>query len=184
METQTEQRCTCECKCKDRKQMADKRKRTQEKLRTKWVKNSSLPMWLADLAVDFNPEDPLWFQTYVLPELKRRQILNQFPEGDQGLTRFQPQLDSLKRFILNNWPAQIVSKEFTDKVEELIRSQELTWSIADGTDLQRVKLYLERPKELLRLLHSFKKRPTKRVPQALLQCNVFKPSFTNIAVSK
>jgi hypothetical protein len=56
---------------KDSSYICDKHTKTKAKL-SQLVKNSSLPMWLADVAVDFNPDDPSFFETILKPELEKR----------------------------------------------------------------------------------------------------------------
>src|SRR5690606_8198305 len=76
------------------------RKRTRDKL-VLHVMNTSLPMWLADVAVDFDPDDTYFFESKVKPLLLARS------KGAGDLKKFRQQVDSLKRFLLNNFPGVV-----------------------------------------------------------------------------
>ncbi len=99
---------------------SERRKKTKESLH-RWTKNSSLPMWMTDLAIDFNPDQPTYFDQVVRPELEKRRI----SYGWNDLAKFKPQVDSLKRFILLNFP-NVVSPQVTELVEGFESIDDLT----------------------------------------------------------
>ena len=61
---------------------------------------------MTDLAIDFNPDYPNYYQEVIRPELETRRI----NYGWENLAKFKPQVESLKRFILMNFPGVVSSQ--------------------------------------------------------------------------
>jgi len=154
----------------------ERRKRTKESLH-RWTKNSSLPMWMTDLAIDFNPDYPNYYQELIRPELETRRI----NYGWENLAKFKPQVESLKRFILMNFPG-VVSSQVAELVATF-EAQEDDLSDKEKIYLRQIKHALEKPKELLQLQRLAKRNPIHRIRKALASCEILKPSYTNIALN-
>jgi hypothetical protein len=163
---------------------------TKNFLKTK-TRISGLPMWLADIARDFDPSDKDFFFIKVKPALEKK-LLGLTPqtsqtsgglEGSPSIGKFKPQIEALKRFLMTNYP-EIIS----DDVKKLIdtsNSQALTRT--ESTCLQKLKIRATNPKELLRFrkfIHrTVKRNETNRVADAFLSVPIFKESFTTIVSS-
>lgn len=157
-----------------RNDRTERRKKTKESLH-RWTKNTSLTMWMSDLAIEFNPDQPNYFDEVVRPELEKRRISYCWND----IARFKPQVDSLKRFILLNFPG-VVSTQVTDLVSTFEADQELNEK--EKLYLEQIKRALDKPKQLLQLQRLAKRSPNNRVKKALVSCDVLKPSYTNIKV--
>lgn len=143
------------------------RKHTNEKL-TSYVRNSSLPMWLADIAVDFDPDHDLFYAEKIQPELDKRR---------DGKTR-KPQIESLKRFILVNFPG-VVASDVAENIKKFDDLQDL--SETEEAYLTTLKGLITKPYPLSRLHRSAKRAKGKnRIAQEFATWTIFKSSFANI----
>ena len=156
-----------------RNDRSERRKKTKDSIH-RWTKNSSLPMWMTDLAIDFNPDEPNYFDQVIRPELENRRVIY----GWSDLAKFKPQVDSLKRFILLNFP-NVVSPQVNDLVKGFESVEDLTNK--EKSFLEQIKHAMEKPKVLLQLQRHAKKNPNNnRIKNAIASCDVVKPSYTNI----
>jgi len=154
-----------------------KRQKTKSKLESKLIANPGLPMWLADIAVDFNPDDPCFYEKILKPELEKRCDAY----GWSDLRRFQNQIRALKRFLLAHYPA-VISSEVTD-ISHM--DSVLDLNSDEQAFLSKLKTCLSHPKELLKLQAVATNRKTpfaNRVAERLAQCQLYKESFTSIVI--
>ncbi len=130
-------------------------------------------MWLA-VAVDFDPEDASFFESKVKPLLLARRM------GQSDLRKFRPQVESLKRFLLNNFPAVVC--DVVSQIQVHVDLQHLT--VDEKRFLQLIQTYQCKPKDLLRLQKmSGSRGQDNRVSRAFRNCTILKPSYTNIKFS-
>jgi hypothetical protein len=168
-----------------RKTKSSKRARTKELLNNTFTKNSSLPMWLADLGCSFDPDDSEFFETQVKPELERKQTEKKLP----SLVPLKHAVDSLRFFILKNYP-EIVHPDIFD----LVSRDEATTADLDAAEkkmLATIKAATAKPGELQKLHRQAQRqvkkdkqlgRKANRVVVEFANMQIFKPSFTNISL--
>jgi hypothetical protein len=154
--------------------ISKKRKLTKVLLSGKFVAKTSLPMWLADIAVEFDPDDASFYETKLKPILLKRC-------NGKSLSVYTQQLNALRRFLLTNFKT-LVSDEFKQNLEA--KMCEPNDNIASQL-LTRIHFVLANPTELHKLwkFHSRGERPgyvSSAVTTWFSNQTIFKPSFNNI----
>lgn len=158
-----------------------KRARTKDLLTTKFTRNSSLPMWLAELGCSFDPEDADFFETKLKPVLEKKCKARKL----ERLASLSKKVDSLKWFLVTNYP-DLVHSNVLDLVSDRERFPSL--SPKEESTLSTIGSYTKRPEELFKFhrqaQRQVKKDKADRVLVAFANMTIFKPSFTNIDVSE
>jgi hypothetical protein len=156
---------------------SEKREETKALLNSVFIKNTSLPLWLADLACQFDTNDRTFYETKLKPLLERR-------GNGQHLSRYQNQVKAFRNFVLANYPA-VVDPSFCEahanrfELKDLTHSEELCW--------KAIEIRLSKPNELNKLhqgckLMSSKAKEKNRIAATFSECRIFQESFENIKV--
>lgn len=148
-------------------------------LTTKFIKNSSLPLWVAEIARGFDPADPTFYESKLRPELERRRIAR----GENSLSCFQPQVDSLKRFLLLNYP-DLVSDEVKRWMEEVKPD-----GLRQKGFLEAVKLRISQPNQLAKLHRAVNQMSRKvhqknGISESFARLQIFKDSYNDIRLGQ
>ena len=146
-------------------------------------------MWLMDLALQFDPNDPTFYDLQIKPQMEKRRIVYGWP----NCNNFRRRIQSLKVFLLNQFPTQILHDQVQQKIT-LFESQAQAnlLSPQESTLLSEIKSQLSQPKTLSQFQSYVKKQvqknnhpeysPTNRLAHDFVQWNLFKDSYNNIAL--
>lgn len=151
-------------------------------------KNRTLPLWLMDLAIQFDPNDPTFYDLKIKPQIEKRRIAY----GWSDCQKFRRRIQSLKVWVLEQFSAQILHDQVHQQIliyESQLESNLLTSQ--ESTLLSEIKSRLFQPKILLQFQSYVKKQvqknshpeysPTNRLAQDFVQWNLFKNSYNNIS---
>lgn len=161
--------------------LTPERRETKKLISSKFIRNTSLPMWLADLACKFDVEDKDFYEKKLKPVLQTR-------SGDGRLLRFANQVNSLKRFLLLNFP-DIVTQELKDFINQReLKEVAKPRTLNEEKLFKEIQLRLTNLTELNKLHRAVQKMNSKtldknRIAKEFGQIKIFKESFTNITNS-
>jgi hypothetical protein len=165
------------------KEFLQKREITKEFLKNKF-KNSSLPLWLADLGCAFDVEDDTFFETKVKPELEKKAEKKAEKKKNSNLKTFKKTVESLRYFIMKNFP-EVIHKDVFEFIRRL-REDSSSLSRHEEKSLNAIEICIKRPEELQRLHKSAQKEVKKSKPDRIMlefaKLTIFKPSFANIKI--
>lgn len=166
--------------------------RTKQFIRERKI-HHDLPIWLLDCAVQFDSNNPLYFQQIVQPALEKRRSEYGWP----NYQKFKKRIAALKSFILNHFTDFILHPQIYEKIhffEQLIptgTTTTLTTTKTSNLTEQETTFLFEIKQRLTPQKLSQFQRYTQRnmhryvhnrVALDFIQWNLFKDSYKNIVL--
>lgn len=141
---------------------------------TKFIIDPSMCKWLVNTAVQFDPEDDLFFEKKLRPVIEKRKMSSP-----------QRAVQAMRRFVLANFP-DIITMEFHHMMIELTA---LELVANEKTVLDQLWVYAKNPKALAAFQRQVLRFPRRirdnnRVIDQFIRVKLFKNSFNNLVWTK